>query len=55
MDETHWKVVGAGFFIWGARRATSVLWYIASNEKERITVIAAVDAAGNKLPLAFIN
>jgi hypothetical protein len=55
LDETNWRSVSPGFLTWGHRGAESVPCTIEKNEKEGITVIAAVDAAGNKLPLTIIG
>jgi hypothetical protein len=55
MDETHCKAVAAGFLTWAEKRAESVPCDISNDEKERVTVIAAIDAAGNKVPLTVVG
>jgi hypothetical protein len=55
MDETHWKAVAAGFLTWAEKGAESVTCYISNDEKDGVTVIAAIDAAGNKLPLTVVG
>jgi hypothetical protein len=55
LDETNWKAVAAGFLTWAAKGTESVHCHIDNDEKEGVTVIAAIDAAGNKLPLTIIG
>jgi hypothetical protein len=55
MDETHWKAVAEGFLTWAEKGAESVPCSISNDEKEGVTVIAAVNAAGNKLPLTVVG
>jgi hypothetical protein len=55
LDETNWRSVAPGFLTWATRGAESVPCIIDNDEKEGITVIAAIDAAGSKLPLTIIG
>jgi hypothetical protein len=55
MDETHWKAVAAGFLTWAEKGAESVPCHISTDEKEGVTVIAAIDAPGNKLPFTVVG
>jgi hypothetical protein len=55
VDETAWKTVAPGFLIWAHKNLESVQCLIENNEKEGMTVIAAVTAAGIKLPLTVIG
>jgi hypothetical protein len=55
MDETHWKAVVAAFLTWAEKGTESVSCCISNDEKEGVTVIAAIDVAGNKLPLTVIG
>jgi hypothetical protein len=53
LDETCWKAVAGGFMTWAHKNAESVQCHIENDEKEGVTVIAAVDANGRKLPLTI--
>ena len=55
MDETHWKAVAAGFLTWAVKGAESVTCHLYNDEKEGVTVIAAITAAGDKLPLTIVG
>jgi hypothetical protein len=55
IDETNWRTVAGGIWTWAATGSESVTCAVDNNEKEGITVIAAVDAAGTKLPLTVIG
>jgi hypothetical protein len=55
IDETNWKTVAGGFMTWAHTNAESVQCQIDNDEKEGVTVIAAVDAEGGKLPLTVIG
>jgi hypothetical protein len=55
MDETHWKAVATGFLTWAEKGAESVHCHISDNATDGVTVIAAIDASGNKLPLTVIG
>jgi hypothetical protein len=55
VDETNWKVVAAGFLTWATKGSEAVNCQIDNNDKEGVTVIAAVNAAGKKLPLTIIG
>jgi hypothetical protein len=55
IDETNWKVVNGAFRTWSPRGKESVHCTIQDDEKAGITAIAAIDAAGNKLPLTVIG
>jgi hypothetical protein len=55
VDETNWRSVSPGFWTWATTGAPSVSCVIENNEKEGVTAIASVDAAGMKLPLTVIG
>jgi hypothetical protein len=55
IDETNWRTVEAGFKTWGVKGAESVHCNADNDDKEGVRVIAAVDAAGRKLPLTVIG
>jgi hypothetical protein len=55
VDETNWRVVAAGFLTWATKGSQSVHCQIDNNDKEGVIVIAAIDPAGNKLPLHIIG
>lgn len=54
IDETGWQVVPGNISVWHMVGADHVVRYINANEKEKITVVAAIAADGTKLPLQFI-
>jgi hypothetical protein len=51
IDETNWRTVAGGFMTWAHTSTESVQCQIDNDEKEGVTVIAAVDAAGGKIAL----
>jgi hypothetical protein len=55
IDETNCRSVLPGFWTWATAGTESVCCRIESDEKDRITVIAGVDAAGAKLPFTIIG
>jgi hypothetical protein len=55
IDETNWRSVAGGIWTWATTGSESVSCLVEQNEKEGITVIAAIDAAGTKLPLTVIG
>jgi hypothetical protein len=55
VDETNWRTVAAGFLTWGLKGADSVQCNIDNDDKEGVTVIGAINAAGKKLPLTVIG
>jgi hypothetical protein len=55
IDETNWKVVAGGFWTWADTGNEAVSCILDDNEKEGVTVIAGIDAAGMKLPLTVIG
>jgi hypothetical protein len=55
VDETNWRMVAAGYLTWAKRGSESVSRRLEDDEKSGVTVIAAVDAAGEKLPLTMIG
>jgi hypothetical protein len=55
VDETNWRTVAAGFLTWGLKGADSVQCNIDNDDKEGVTVIGAIDAAGKKLPLTVVG
>jgi hypothetical protein len=55
VDETNWRMVAGGIWTWATTGSESVSCLVENNEKEGITVIAAIDAAGTKLPLTVIG
>jgi hypothetical protein len=55
VDKTNWKVVSAGFLTWATKGAQSVNCQIDNHDKEGVTVIAAIDAARNNLPLTVVG
>ena len=54
VDETFWRVVPSDLRTWGQRGADSVQIHPNGDEKDGITVMAAITAAGTKLPLQII-
>jgi hypothetical protein len=55
VDETNWRTVASGFLTWGLKGADSVQCNIDNDDKEGVTVIGAINAAGEKLPLTVIG
>ena len=55
IDETNWKAVPGAFMTWAHTNSESVQCRIDNDEKEGVTVIAAVDSTGKKLPLTVIG
>jgi hypothetical protein len=55
IDETNWRTVASGFLTWGLKGAESVQCNIDNDDKEGVTVIAAINAEGQKLPLTVIG
>lgn len=51
MDETSWKLINHGFLTVAVRGSETVNCYFSGDPKMCLTAIAAVDAAGGKLPL----
>ena len=54
IDETGWEVVPGNIRVWHMVGADHVVRYVNSNDKEKVTVVAAIAADGTKLPLQFI-
>jgi hypothetical protein len=52
IDETNWRTVETGLKTWVVKGAESVHCNVDNDDKAGGTVIAAVEAAGTKLPLA---
>jgi hypothetical protein len=55
VNETNWRAMALGFLTWAKIGSESVTCQAGNDEKEGVTVIAAIDAAGNKLPLCIIG
>jgi hypothetical protein len=55
IDETHWTLVAGGLLTWARKDRESVQCDIQNDDKEGITAIAAIDSAGNKLPLMALG
>jgi hypothetical protein len=55
IDETNWKAVPGGFLTWAHKGIECVHCQIENDEKQGVTVIAAVDANGRKLPLTVVG
>jgi hypothetical protein len=55
VDETTWKAVAAGFLMWRKAGTESATCHIENDAKQGVTVIAAIDALGHKLPLTVIG
>jgi hypothetical protein len=55
IDETNWRTVSAGFLTWAMKGAESVNCMVDNDDKEGVTVIAAIIAVGEKLPLTAIG
>jgi hypothetical protein len=55
VDETNWRAVAAGFLTWAKAGTEAVQCLIDNDEKQGVTAIAAIDFAGNKLPLTIIG
>ena len=54
VDETGWEVVPGNIKVWHLVGQDHVVRYVNGNEKDKITVVAAIAADGSKLPLQFI-
>ena len=54
VDETFWRVVPGDLRTWGEKGADSVQIHPNGGEKDGVTVVAAITAAGTKLPLQII-
>lgn len=54
IDETGWEVVPGSIKVWHMVGADHVVRYANANQKEKITVVAAIAADGTKMPLQFI-
>ena len=54
IDETAWETVPTGLRAWHLVGEDHVVRYVNANDKEKITVVAAIAADGTKLPLQFI-
>ena len=54
IDETGWEVIPSNIRVWHMVGEDHVVRYINANDKEKVTVVAAVTADGTKLPLQFI-
>ena len=54
VDETSWELVPSYLRGWHLTGRDHVIRYINANEKDKLTVVAAISAAGTKLPLQFI-
>jgi hypothetical protein len=55
IDETNWRPVAAGFKTWAPTGAESVHCIVDNDDKQGVTVIAAISAAEEKLPLTVIG
>jgi hypothetical protein len=55
IDETNWRAVAAGFLTWAPAGAETVNCHIGNSEKQGVTAIAAITAAGEKSPLTVIG
>ena len=53
-DETTWYVFPSGVLTWSDTGAEGVSVKMTGNEKENLTVLATVNAAGEKFPLLFV-
>ena len=54
IDEAGWEVVPSNIRVWHMVGEDHVVRYINANDKEKVTVVAAITADGTKLPLQFI-
>jgi hypothetical protein len=50
VDETNWRVVAAGFLTWRKTAMESAACQIDNDAKQGVTIIAAIDRLGGKLP-----
>jgi hypothetical protein len=55
ISDTNARSVAGGIWTWVATGSDSGLCALDNDEKEGVTVMAAIDAAGNKLPLTMIG
>jgi hypothetical protein len=55
IDETNWRTVAGGFKTWAVKGAESAHCIVANDDKQGVTVIAGISAAGGKLPLTVIG
>jgi hypothetical protein len=55
IDQTNWRVVAARFSAWAPAGAETVNCHIAYSENQEVTAIAAITAAGEKLPRTLIG
>jgi hypothetical protein len=55
LDETNWKTIPGAFMTWARTNTETVQCHVEDDEKQGVTVIAAVDANGGKLPLTVIG
>lgn len=53
-DETAWRILPNGCTTWAIRGCDSVLVQVCDDEKQTITVMASITAAGTKLPMMMI-
>ncbi len=53
-DETSWQITPKNISVWHPRGRDHVVRYCKCNEKQVISVMAAIAADGSKLPLQFI-
>jgi hypothetical protein len=53
-DETCWRLYPQGILTWAEKGKDNVQLHCSGDEKASITVMAAISAAGDKLPLFFI-
>jgi hypothetical protein len=54
IDETNWSAVAAGFLTWAPAGPETMNCHIGISEKQGVTAIAAVTAAGEKSPRTVI-
>lgn len=54
MDETHWQTFPNGIMTWRAKGDDAIQVRIDGNEKQGLTVLASITAAGTKLPLLLL-
>ena len=54
IDETGWDVIPGNIRTWHMVGTDHVVRYVNANDKEKVTVVAAIAADGTKLPLQFI-
>lgn len=53
-DETCWRILSTGLTTWAKKGSENIAICTADDEKKAITVMAAITAAGTKLPLFMI-